>query len=204
MFENPPSAELVPMVIEKTHQGERSFDLFSRLLKDRIVYLGSPVDDNVAKIITNSLLFLEAEDPEKNINLYINSPGGVITSGMAIYDTARYISCPITTICMGQACSMGTFLLACAAEKGRRFAMPETRIMIHQPSGGSRGQATDIQIQAKEIQYLKERLTGLMAKACGQDYNVALAAMERDNFMSAEEALAWGIVDGIMKSKKKR
>lgn len=191
---------LVPMVIEQTPQGERSFDIFSRLLKERIIFLNGQVEDDMASLICAQLLFLEAEDPKKDIFLYINSPGGVITSGMAIYDTMRYISCDINTLCIGQACSMGSFLLA-GGTKGKRFSLPNSQIMIHQPSGGARGQATDIEIQAKLILDLRRRLNLIYAENTGQKVSVVEKAMDRDNFMVPEEALKFGLIDQIVSSR---
>lgn len=191
---------LVPMVVEQTPQGERSFDIFSRLLKERIIFLTGQVEDDMASLVCAQLLFLEAEDPKKDISLYINSPGGVITSGMAIYDTMRYINCDIQTICIGQACSMGSFLLA-GGTKGKRFSLPHSQIMIHQPSGGARGQATDIEIQAKLILDLRKRLNQIYADNTGQKVSTIEKAMDRDNFMTPEEALKFGLVDHIVNSR---
>jgi ATP-dependent Clp protease protease subunit len=192
---------LVPMVIEQTPQGERSFDIFSRLLKERIVFLTGQVEDDMASLVCAQLLFLEAEDPDKDIFLYINSPGGVITSGMAIYDTMRYISCDVNTLCIGQACSMGSFLLAGGA-KGKRFALPNSQIMIHQPSGGAKGQAADIEIQAKLILDMRRRLNNIYAENTGQKLSVIEKAMDRDNFMTPEDALKFGLIDQIVTSRK--
>lgn len=192
---------LVPMVIETTGRSERAYDIYSRLLKDRIILLGSEVNDTVASLICAQLLFLESQDPEKEINLYINSPGGSVTAGMAIYDTMRYISAPVSTVCMGMAASMGAFLLA-AGEKGMRFALPNCQVMIHQPSGGFRGQATDMEIHAREILRLKEKLNRILAENTGQDYETVVNATERDNFLTPEEALEFGIVDRILVSRK--
>jgi ATP-dependent Clp protease protease subunit len=191
----------MPYVVEQTHRGERSYDIYSRLLKDRIVFLGTPVDDDVANVITAQLLFLESEDPDKDINLYINSPGGVVSAGMAIYDTMQYVKPQVSTICLGQAASMGAFLLSGGAP-GKRFALPNARIMIHQPSGGSQGQATDIEIQAKEIIRLKRRLNEIMARNCKQPIERIEADTERDYFMSAIEAKEYGLVDEVISSKK--
>lgn len=191
---------LVPMVVEQTPQGERSFDIFSRLLKERIIFLTGQVEDDMASLVCAQLLFLEAEDPKKDISLYINSPGGVITSGMAIYDTMRYINCDIQTICIGQACSMGSFLLA-GGTKGKRFSLPHSQIMIHQPSGGARGQATDIEIQAKLILDLRKRLNQIYADNTGQKVSTIEKAMDRDNFMIPEEALKFGLIDHIVNSR---
>ena len=187
----------VPIVIEKTGRGERSYDIYSRLLKDRIIMLNGEVHDGMASTIVAQLLFLEAEDPDKDIYLYINSPGGVITAGMAMYDTMNYIKPDVSTICMGQAASMGAFLLSAGA-KGKRFALPNARIMIHQPSGGAQGQSTDIQIQAKEIQRMKDSLNGLIAEQTGQTVEKVEADTERDNFMSAQEAMDYGLVDKVL------
>jgi len=191
----------MPYVVEQTHRGERSYDIYSRLLKDRIVFLGTPVDDDVANVITAQMLFLESEDPDKDINLYINSPGGVVSAGMAIYDTMQYVKPQVSTICLGQAASMGAFLLSGGAP-GKRFALPNARIMIHQPSGGSQGQATDIEIQAREIIRLKKRLNEIMAKNCKQPLERIEADTERDYFMSAIEAKEYGLVDEVISSKK--
>ena len=187
----------VPIVIEKTGRGERSYDIYSRLLKDRIIMLNGEVHDGVASTIVAQLLFLEAEDPDKDIYLYINSPGGVITAGMAMYDTMNYIKPDVSTICMGQAASMGAFLLSAGA-KGKRFALPNARIMIHQPSGGAQGQSTDIQIQAKEIQRMKDSLNALIAEQTGQTVEKVEADTERDNFMSAQEAMDYGLIDKVL------
>ena len=191
---------LVPMVIEQTSRGERSFDNFSRLLKERIIFLTGEVNDEVSALVCAQLLFLEAEDPKKDIFLYINSPGGVVTSGMAMYDTMQYISCDVNTLCIGQACSMGSLLLTGGA-KGKRFALPNARIMIHQPSGGFRGQATDIEIHAKEILDMKKRLNQIYAHHTGKKLPTIEAAMERDNFMSPQEALKFGLIDHIVTSR---
>jgi ATP-dependent Clp protease protease subunit len=187
----------IPVVVEQTGRGERSYDIYSRLLKDRIIMLSGEVNDQVASTIVAQFLFLEAEDPDKDIYLYINSPGGVVTAGMSMFDTMNYIKPDICTICIGQAASMGAFLLS-AGTNGKRFALPNARIMIHQPSGGAQGQSTDIQIQAKEIQRLKDSLNKLLADHTGQDFKKVEADTERDNFMSAEEACAYGIVDKVI------
>jgi ATP-dependent Clp protease protease subunit len=187
----------VPVVVEQTGRGERSYDIYSRLLKDRIIMLSGEVNDQVASSIVAQLLFLEAEDPDKDIYLYINSPGGVVTSGMSMFDTMNYIKPDICTICIGQAASMGAFLLS-AGTKGKRFALPNARIMIHQPSGGAQGQSTDIQIQAKEIQRLKDSLNQLLADHTGQDIKKVEADTERDNFMSAQEACDYGLIDKVI------
>lgn len=188
---------LIPMVVEQTPRGERSFDIYSRLLKERVVFLVGPVDDYVANVVVAQLLFLEAENPEKDISLYINSPGGVVTAGLAIYDTMRFIKPDVSTICVGQACSMGSFLLAAGA-KGKRYILPNSRVMIHQPSGGAQGQATDIAIQAKEILYLRSKLNAEMAANTGQPIEKIEQDVERDFFMAAEEAKAYGIVDALL------
>lgn len=190
----------VPMVIEQTGRGERAYDIYSRLLKERIILLGTPINDDVANLVIAQLLFLAAEDPDKDIELYINSPGGVVTAGLAIYDTMQYIKPDVSTICMGQAASMGAFLLAAGA-KGKRFSLPTSRIMIHQPSGGAQGQASDIEIQAKEILRLREILNGIMAKNTEKNVKTIEKDMDRDNFMSAEEALKYGIIDKVIEQK---
>jgi ATP-dependent Clp protease protease subunit len=191
---------LVPMVVEQTSRGERAYDIYSRLLKERVIFLVGPIDDYMANVIVAQLLFLEAENPEKDISLYINSPGGVVTAGMAIYDTMRFIKPDVSTICVGQACSMGSFLLAAGA-KGKRYILPNSRVMIHQPSGGTQGQATDIAIQAKEILYLRERLNAELAANTGQPLDRIERDVERDYFMSAEEARAYGVVDAVINSR---
>ncbi len=191
---------LVPMVIEQTSRGERSFDIFSRLLKERIIFLTGEVNDEVSSLICAQLLFLESEDPKKDIFLYINSPGGVITSGMAIYDTMQYISCDVSTLCIGQACSMGSFLLAGGA-KGKRFSLPNAQIMIHQPSGGAKGQAADIEIQAKLILDMRRRLNQIYALNTGQKIEVIEKAMDRDNFMTPVEAKKFGLIDEIVTTR---
>ena len=190
-----------PQVIETTHRGERSWDIFSRLLKDRIIFLGTEVNDDVANIIIAQLLYLESEDPDKEVMLYVNSPGGIITSGLAIYDTMQYIKCPVSTLCLGQAASMASVLL-CAGAKGRRLALPNSRIMIHQPLGGFRGQATDIEIHAREILQLKERLTDILQQATGQDRAKLKTDMERDYYMSAPAAKEYGLIDEVFQPKK--
>ncbi len=189
------------MVIETTGRAERAYDIYSRLLKDRIVLLGEAVDDHVASLICAQLLFLESEDPEKEVYLYINSPGGVVTAGLAIYDTMQYITCPVATLCMGQAASMGALLLA-AGSPGLRYSLPNSRIMIHQPSGGFRGQATDIEIHARETLRLKATLNEIMAKHTGQPIDVIAAQTERDNFMSSEEAKTFGLIDRVLVSRE--
>ncbi|HRI07556.1 MAG TPA: ATP-dependent Clp endopeptidase proteolytic subunit ClpP [Nannocystaceae bacterium] len=192
----------IPFVIEQTHRGERSWDIYSRLLKDRIVFLGTPVNDQVANVIVAQLLFLESEDPDKDITLYINSPGGVVTAGLAIYDTMQHVRPDVATYCLGQAASMGALLLAGGA-KGKRFALPNARIMIHQPSGGAQGQATDIEIQAQEIQRLKQILNKILADHSGQTVDSILRDTERDNFMDAETAKKYGLIDEVMIRKRK-
>ena len=188
-----------PTVIENTSKGERAFDIYSRLLRDRIVFLGTEIDDLVANSIVAQLLFLEAEDPEKDIIMYINSPGGVITSGMAIYDTMQYIKPDVQTVCIGQAASMGALLLTAGA-KGKRFALENSRVMIHQPLGGARGQATDIQIQAKEILKMKDMTSGIIARHTGKSMEDVLRDTERDNFMSSDEALEYGLIDKVYRA----
>jgi ATP-dependent Clp protease, protease subunit len=188
---------LVPMVVEQTSRGERAYDIYSRLLKERVIFLVGGVDDHVANVIVAQLLFLEAENPEKDISLYINSPGGVVTAGMAIYDTMQYIKPDVSTICVGQACSMGALLLAAGA-KGKRYALPNARVMIHQPSGGSQGQATDIEIQAREILALRQRLNEVLSNHTGQPLDVIARDTERDNFKSAEAAREYGLVDEVL------
>lgn len=192
--------DLVPMVVEQTNRGERSYDIFSRLLKERIIFLNGQVHDGMSSLIVAQLLFLEAEDPEKDIAMYINSPGGVVTSGLAIYDTMQYIKPDVSTLCIGQAASMGSLLLTAGA-KGKRFVLPNARVMIHQPSGGFQGQATDIEIHAKEILDLKSRLNNLYVKHTGQKLSAVQNGMERDNFMSAEDAKKFGIVDEIVSDR---
>lgn len=192
---------LIPMVIEQTSKGERSYDIFSRLLKERIVFVSGEVCDEMSSLICSQLLFLEAEDPNKDIYMYINSPGGVVTSGMAIYDTMQYIKPDICTICMGQACSMGSFLLA-GGTKGKRFSLPNSQIMIHQPSGGAQGQATDIEIRAKLILDLRKRLNKIYADNTGQKLSVIEKAMDKDNFMTPDEALKFGLIDKIIEKRE--
>ena len=193
-------SSLVPYVVEQTSRGERSYDIYSRLLKDRIIFLDTEVNDASASLIVAQLLFLEAEDPEKDIQFYINSPGGSISAGMSIYDTMNYIKCDVSTMCMGMAASMGAFLLAGGA-KGKRYALPNAEIMIHQPSGGAQGQATEIQIVAENILKTKKKLNEILAKNTGQDYEKVVEDTERDNFMSAEEAKAYGLIDEIVVSR---
>ena len=192
---------LIPMVVEQTNKGERAFDIYSRLLKERIVFLVGPVNDSVASLVTAQLLFLESENPKKEINFYINSPGGLVTSGLGIYDTMQYIKSPVSTLCIGQASSMGSFLLA-AGEKGKRFSLPHSRIMVHQPSAGFQGQATDIQIHAKEILSLKERLNQIYSKHTGKSVKDISVALERDKFMTAEEAKDFGLIDSVVEKRK--
>lgn len=191
---------LVPTVIEQTNRGERAFDIYSRLLKERIIFLVGGVNDNVASLVCAQLLFLESENPTKDIYFYINSPGGVVSSGLSMYDTMQYIKPPVSTVCMGQACSMGSFLLMAGAA-GKRFSLPNSRIMIHQPSGGAGGMASDIEIQAKEIIRLKKHLTELYVKHTGQKYKVLEDAMDRDTWLSADEAKAMGLVDHVVTSR---
>jgi ATP-dependent Clp protease protease subunit len=188
---------LVPYVIESTSKGERSYDIYSRLLKERIIFLGEEVSDVSASLVVAQLLFLEAEDPSKDINLYINSPGGSVTAGMAIYDTMNFIKCDVSTVCMGMAASMGAFLLAGGA-KGKRFALPNAEVMIHQPSGGAKGQATEIRIVAENILKIKKRLNEILSANTGQPYEVIERDTERDNYMNAEEAKAYGLIDDII------
>lgn len=192
---------LVPMVVEQTNRGERAYDIYSRLLKDRIVFLGSAIDDLVANVVVAQLLFLEGEDPDKDINLYINSPGGSITAGMAIYDTMQHIRSDVSTICVGLAASMGAFLLASGA-KGKRFALPNSEVLIHQPAGGTQGQATDIEIHARRIIRMKEKLNKILAERTGQKLERIQADTDRDYFMSAEEAKEYGLIDEVMYRKK--
>lgn len=188
---------LIPMVIEQTTRGERAYDIYSRLLKDRIIFLGAPIDDVFSNLIIAQLLFLEAEDPEKDINLYINSPGGSVTAGLGIYDTMQYVKSPITTICLGQAASMGALLLT-AGTKGKRFALPNARVMIHQPMGGFQGQATEIDIHAREILKIRERLNDILAKHSGQPLDKIAQDTERDYFMSGDEAKEYGLIDEVI------
>ncbi|WP_315267106.1 ATP-dependent Clp endopeptidase proteolytic subunit ClpP [Selenomonas noxia] len=191
----------VPMVVENSSRGERAYDIYSRLLKERIIFLGGPIDDSVANVVVAQMLFLESEDPDKDIHLYINSPGGVVTAGLAIYDTMQYIKSDVSTICIGQAASMGSILLTAGA-KGKRYALPHARIMIHQPLGGAQGQSTDIQIQAKEILRLREVGNHILARHTGQDEKKINVDTERDNFMSAEEAKAYGLIDEVVTRPK--
>lgn len=194
------NSSLVPMVIEQTSKGERSFDIFSRLLKERIIFLTGEVNDEVASLVCAQLLFLESENPKKDIFMYINSPGGSVTSGMAMYDTMQYITCDVNTVCIGQACSMGSFLLA-AGTKGKRFSLPNSMIMIHQPSSGFKGQVTDIEIHARNLVELKKRMNKLYSHHTGQKLSVVEKAMERDNFMTPEEALKFGLIDQIVANR---
>ncbi|MGD9918952.1 MAG: ATP-dependent Clp protease proteolytic subunit [Paenirhodobacter sp.] len=191
---------LVPMVVEQTSRGERAYDIYSRLLKERIIFLAGPVHDGMSTLICAQLLFLEAENPSKEIAMYINSPGGVVTSGLSIYDTMQYIRPKVSTLVIGQAASMGSLLLQ-AGEAGMRFSLPNSRVMVHQPSGGYQGQATDIMIHAQETQKLKRRLNEIYVKHTGNDYETVEAALERDNFMSAEDAKAWGLIDEILENR---
>ncbi len=201
VLEHPASAAVIyPHVVETTHRGERTWDIFSRLLKDRIVFLGSGVDDDVANIIVAQFLFLESEDPDKDIQLYINSPGGVVTAGLAIYDTMQHVRCKVSTICIGQAASMGAVLLGAGA-KGSRFALPHSRIMIHQPLGGARGQATDIEIQAREIRHAKDVITQIFVQATGKSADEVVKDIDRDFYMSAEQACKYGLIDQVFNPK---
>ena len=191
---------LIPMVVEQSNRGERAYDIYSRLLKERIIFLTGPVNDTAATLVTAQLLFLESENPKKEISFYINSPGGLVTSGLGIYDTMQYIKSPVSTLCIGQASSMGSFLLA-AGEKGKRFSLPNSRIMVHQPSAGFQGQATDIQIHAKEILSLKERLNKIYSKHTGKSVKEIATALERDKFMTAEEAKDFGLIDKVVEKR---
>ena len=191
---------LVPYVVEQTSRGERSYDIYSRLLKDRIIFLGEEIDDHVASLVVAQLLFLEAEDPDKDICIYINSPGGSVTAGMAIYDTMQYIKCDVSTICVGLAASMGAFLLS-SGQKGKRFALPNAEIMIHQPLGGAKGQASDIKIHAEWMLKTKEKLNQILSENTGQDMETIEKDTDRDNFMSAEEACRYGLIDRVIESK---
>ena len=192
---------LIPMVVEQSNRGERAYDIYSRLLKERIIFLVGTVNDNIASLVTAQFLFLESENPKKEIFFYINSPGGLVTSGLGIYDTMQYIKSPVSTLCIGQASSMGSFLLA-AGEKGKRFALPNSRIMVHQPSAAFQGQATDIQIHAKEILSLKERLNKIYSKHTGKPIKEISQALERDKFMTAEEARDFGLIDSVVEKRK--
>ena len=191
------NASLIPMVVEKSGAGERAYDIYSRLLKDRIVFVGGEIDDNMANAIVAQLLFLQAQDPKREVSMYINSPGGSVTAGLAILDTMKMVKCPVATYCVGQASSMGAILLA-SGDKGRRYALPHARIMVHQPWGGAQGKASDIEITAREILRLKEMLNGILAEASGRTLESVTNDTDRDHFMSAEEAKAWGIVDNIL------
>jgi ATP-dependent Clp protease, protease subunit len=191
---------LVPMVVEQTNRGERAYDIFSRLLKERIIFITGGIEDGMSTLVCAQLLFLESENPKKEINMYINSPGGVVTSGMAIYDTMQFIKPPVATLCMGQAASMGSLLLTAGA-KDMRFALPQARVMVHQPSGGAQGQVTDILIQAREIENMKRRLNEIYVKHTGKTYAEIEAGLERDNFMTADEAKDWGLIDKVIASR---
>lgn len=201
-FQGTAHGTLVPMVVEQTSRGERSFDIYSRLLKERIIFLSGSINDDLASLICAQLLFLESENPDKDITLYINSPGGVITSGLAILDTMNYIRCDVATLCMGQACSMGSLLLTAGA-KGKRFTLPNARVMVHQPHGGAQGQATDIEIQAREILNIRKRVHEIYAATTGQPLKVIADALERDRFMSAKEAKEFGLVDEVVENRPK-
>jgi ATP-dependent Clp protease protease subunit len=194
------ASTLVPMVVEQTARGERAYDIYSRLLKERVVFIVGPIDDYMANLVVAQLLFLESENPDKDIHLYINSPGGVITSGLSIYDTMKFIKPDVATMCIGQACSMGSFLLS-AGTKGKRFSLPNSRVMIHQPSGGAQGQATDIEIQAREILYMRSKLNALYAEHTGQPIDKIERDVERDNFMTAEQAKEYGLIDQIISKR---
>lgn len=199
-FEQPQASSLIPMVVEQTARGERSYDIYSRLLKERIIFLTGEVNDYVASVICAQLLFLESENPSKEISFYINSPGGVVTAGMSIYDTMQYIKCDVATICLGQACSMGSLLLTAGAA-GKRFCLPNSRVMVHQPLGGARGQATDILIHAEEIRKMRTQLYEIYVKHTGKPMDVIERALERDNFLSANEAKAFGLVDQVVERR---
>ena len=188
---------LIPMVVEQTSRGERSYDIYSRLLKERIIFLVGPIDDNISSLVCAQLLFLEAENPKKDISMYINSPGGIVTSGLSIYDTMEYIKPDVSTVCIGQAASMGSFLLAAGA-KGKRYSLPNSRIMVHQPSAGFQGQATDIEIHAKEVLSLKKRLNEIYSKHTGKSVDEIKSALERDNFMTADAAKSFGLIDEVV------
>jgi ATP-dependent Clp protease protease subunit len=198
---SPTSLNLVPMVVEQTARGERAYDIYSRLLKDRIVFIVGPVEDHMANLVVAQLLFLESENPNKDIHLYINSPGGVVSAGLSIYDTMQFINCDVSTICVGQAASMGALLLA-GGTKGKRFALPHSRVMVHQPSAGYQGQVTDIHIHAQEVLELKRRLNEIMSKHTGQALETIERDLERDNFMSAEAAVEYGIIDTVLARRK--
>ncbi len=192
---------LVPIVVEQTGRGERAYDIFSRLLKDRIIFIGTPIDDQVADLVIAQMIFLEAEDPDREINLYINSPGGVVTAGLAIYDTMQFVKPAVSTLCMGQAASMGAVLL-CAGASGKRYALPNARMMIHQPLGGTQGQATDIEIYTKEMLKMKEQLNGILARHCNKTLEQIEKDTDRNNFMSASEAKAYGLIDEILDKRR--
>lgn len=194
-------AQLIPMVVEQSPKGERAYDIYSRLLKDRIVFIGGPIDDDIANIIIAQLLFLAAEDANKDVNIYINSPGGVVTAGLAIYDTINFLKCPVSTICVGQAASMGALLL-CSGTKGKRFALPNARIMIHQPLGGAQGQATDIEIQTQELLRIKKLLNDILVKNTGQTLSKIEKDTDRDFYMGAEESVKYGLIDEVILSAK--
>ena len=194
---SPTALNLVPMVVEQTARGERAYDIYSRLLKDRLIFIVGPVEDHMANLVVAQLLFLESENPKKDIHLYINSPGGVVSAGLSIYDTMQFINCDVSTICVGQAASMGALLLA-GGTKGKRFALPHSRVMVHQPSAGYQGQVTDISIHAEEVIELKRRLNEIMAKHTGQDFATIERDLERDNFMSADAAVEYGIIDTVL------
>ena len=198
--QDPKGLGLVPMVIEQTSRGERSFDIYSRLLKERVIFIVGPIEDHMANLVVAQLLFLESENPDKDVHLYINSPGGSVTAGLSIYDTMRFIKPDVSTMCIGQAASMGAFLLS-GGTKEKRYILPNARSMIHQPSGGAQGQATDIEIQAKEILFLRERLNGLLAEHTGQTMEVIERDTERDRFMSAEQSVEYGLVDEVIRSR---
>ena len=198
--QDPKALGLVPMVIEQTSRGERSFDIYSRLLKERIIFIVGPIEDHMANLVVAQLLFLESENPDKDVHLYINSPGGSVTAGLSIYDTMRFIKPDVSTMCIGQAASMGAFLLS-GGTKGKRYILPNARTMIHQPSGGAQGQATDIEIQAKEILFLRERLNSLLAEHTGQSMEVIERDTERDRFMSAEQSVEYGLVDEVISTR---
>jgi ATP-dependent Clp protease protease subunit len=200
IYESPTGLGLIPMVIEQSGRGERAYDIYSRLLKERVIFLVGPVHDAMANLIVAQLLFLESENPDKDIHLYINSPGGSVSAGLAIYDTMQFIKPDVSTLCTGLAASMGAFLLSAGA-KGKRFVLPNSRVMIHQPSGGFSGQASDIEIHAKEVLYLKRRLNEMMAEHCGQPLEVIERDTDRDNFMGAEEAVKYGLVDKVLKTR---
>ena len=198
--QDPQALGLVPMVIEQTSRGERSFDIYSRLLKERVIFIVGPIEDHMANLVVAQLLFLESENPDKDVHLYINSPGGSVTAGLSIYDTMRFIKPDVSTMCIGQAASMGAFLLS-GGTKGKRYILPNARTMIHQPSGGAQGQATDIEIQAKEILFLRERLNSLLAEHTGQSMEVIERDTERDRFMSAEQSVEYGLVDEVISAR---